>query len=281
MKLTVYPDAAAFLARAQATLEADEVRNNLILGIALRLTRPPGPRTPPYLATVEDGGDLALAALITPPRNVLILDLSDAWRDAVALVAADLVARGMRPPGVVGPADVSRAFANAYAQTAGVAVREGLKERLHMQRDWLFCPTTPGRFRMADAGDIDLVTRWFGEFEAEALGETSDAAALREDVARKIADGDIALWEDGEPVSLVGRTRPLPHGISIAPVYTPPPFRRRGYATACTATFTHQLRAEGYDFCTLFTNLANPTANHIYRLIGYRPVEDFDEYLFG
>lgn len=281
LKLAVYGDAAAFLAQAQATLEADEVRNNLILGITLRLARSPSPPIPPYLATVADGDALALAAIITPPRNVLILAWGDAWREAVHLVAADLAEREMRPPGVIGPAEVARAFADAYGQRAGVVVREGLKECLYVLRQVVYRPDAPGRFRLADADDIELVARWYGEFEAEALGEHGDPAALREFAEAKIAAGDIALWEDGEPVALVGRTRPLRHGVTIAPVYTPPPFRNRGYATACTAAFTQALLDAGYEFCTLFTNLANPTANSIYQRIGYRPVALFDEYRFA
>jgi len=38
---------------------------------------------------------------------------------------------------------------------------------------------------------------------------------------------------------------------------------------------------EGRRFCALFTDLANPTSNRIYHKIGYRPVCDFDEYVFG
>jgi len=36
----------------------------------------------------------------------------------------------------------------------------------------------------------------------------------------------------------------------------------------------------GRIFCTLFTDLANPTSNHIYQAIGYEPVCDVDEYQF-
>jgi predicted GNAT family acetyltransferase len=41
------------------------------------------------------------------------------------------------------------------------------------------------------------------------------------------------------------------------------------------------LLAEGYEACVLFTDLANPTSNHIYQSIGYRPVCDFTEYRLG
>ena len=33
-------------------------------------------------------------------------------------------------------------------------------------------------------------------------------------------------------------------------------------------------------FCFLFTDLANPTSNHIYQAIGYEPVTDIDVYVF-
>jgi hypothetical protein len=61
-------------------------------------------------------------------------------------------------------------------------------------------------------------------------------------------------------------------------VYTPPELRRRGYASHCVAELSRALLAEGYDFCALFTDLANPTSNHIYQEIGYRPVCDYDSY---
>jgi uncharacterized protein len=46
------------------------------------------------------------------------------------------------------------------------------------------------------------------------------------------------------------------------------------------AALSRQLLASGYDYCALFTDLANPTSNDIYYQIGYRPVADFDEYRF-
>ncbi|MFO7545350.1 MAG: GNAT family N-acetyltransferase, partial [Trueperaceae bacterium] len=50
--------------------------------------------------------------------------------------------------------------------------------------------------------------------------------------------------------------------------------RRRGYATALVAAVTQAMLDEGRRFCSLFTDLANPTSNAIYQRIGYRPVSD-------
>ena len=88
------------------------------------------------------------------------------------------------------------------------------------------------------------------------------------------------LWDIGQPVSLAARSRHTTHGINVGPVYTPPAFRRRGYAGACVAALSQQMLDAGWEFCTLFTDLANPTSNSVYQKIGYRPVCDFDEYVF-
>ncbi|MEV4678910.1 GNAT family N-acetyltransferase, partial [Actinomadura sp. NPDC049382] len=60
----------------------------------------------------------------------------------------------------------------------------------------------------------------------------------------------------------------------IAPVYTPDEHRRRGYGAAVTAAATRAALDVGAEDVVLFTDLANPTSNGVYRRIGYRPVED-------
>ena len=97
----------------------------------------------------------------------------------------------------------------------------------------------------------------------------------------RIADRDLFIWDDGGPVSTVTKTRHSTHGIVVSLVYTPPAHRNRGYASAAVAALSQQLLDAGWEFCSLFTDLANPTSNSIYQRIGYRPVADFDEYIFG
>ena len=46
-------------------------------------------------------------------------------------------------------------------------------------------------------------------------------------------------------------------------------------------TLSQLLLNEGYRHCFLFTDLANPTSNKIYKAIGYEQVCDMDEYGFG
>jgi len=46
----------------------------------------------------------------------------------------------------------------------------------------------------------------------------------------------------------------------------------------CVASLSRHLLDSGFSFCPLFADLANPTSNHLYKKIGYRPICDFVEW---
>ena len=75
------------------------------------------------------------------------------------------------------------------------------------------------------------------------------------------------VWRvDGEAVSIAGTTRAVAGVARVAPVYTPPEHRGRGYAAAATAAVTRAAaRRRGTRDVLLFTDLANPTSNRLYR----------------
>jgi predicted GNAT family acetyltransferase len=63
-------------------------------------------------------------------------------------------------------------------------------------------------------------------------------------------------------------------------VYTPPDRRAAGYATACVEQTSRMLTGRGVR-CVLFTDLANPTSNAIYRRIGYEVAAEILGYDFA
>ena len=66
----------------------------------------------------------------------------------------------------------------------------------------------------------------------------------------------------------------------VAPVYTPPEHRGRGYGAAATAAVTRAAVDAGVRDLLLYTDLANPTSNRLYARLGYRPVEDAVMFVF-
>jgi predicted GNAT family acetyltransferase len=289
MQLTIYSDVTDFLARTAEVYRRDEAANGLIYGLALTLEeRPDYFGSVPFLATVEEKGELVLSALRTPPHNLLVHSVEQAQGDPHLAAALDLLAQHLDErngdlPGVNGRKSLSHAFAAAWHTRTGAFAALNRAMRVFALTAVIW-PTLPsGRLRQARVEDVPLIAQWIREFQAEALGEDADEMPLTPEAnaRRRIAAGAIQLWEDSGPVSIVAGSRGTPHGRTVSLVYTPPALRGRGYASAAVATYSDHLLRSGYEFCTLFTDLANPTSNHIYQAIGYRPVCDFDEYRFS
>jgi predicted GNAT family acetyltransferase len=141
-----------------------------------------------------------------------------------------------------------------------------------------------GSWRLAVPEDLDLLTRWWIAFGEEALPEDTplgDPRATVERWIRRVGRAAYVWTVDGRTVSLVGTGSETPNGVRIGPVYTPPEERGRGFASALTAAASQAELDAGRRFCFLFTDLANPTSNHIYQDIGYEPIIDVDVYRFG
>lgn len=283
MILKTFLNAAGFLREARAVLEANEAANNLMYGLALRLLQHPERiKIPPYFGVVRHKRSLQAAALMTPPHNLIVFAADPQLAGAAFELVADSLRQEAWPvPGVLGPNQAALAFAQAWQQRTGAAPVLTTRERVYELRQVLPPPAPGGHFRPATLDDLPLVARWVWEFHIEAVpGDPGSPEEILEANRVKIGDGDLFLWEDSQPVALAGRSRATPHGCCIGPVYTPPAFRRRGYATALTAALSQLLLDSGKQFTALFTDLANPISNSIYQQIGYRPVCDFDLYKF-
>ncbi len=180
------------------------------------------------------------------------------------------------------PVEVGSRFAEEWAVRTGDSVAISMPERIYMVETVRPAHGVPGSLRRATTADLDLLMAWNDAFVEEAFGERAVPGQTARSIASRLGSeqGGYAFWEDGEPVCLVGFTGPTPNGIRIGPVYTPPEFRRRGYGSAATAELSRQLIAEGRRFCVLYTDLDNPTSNHIYQEIGYEPVADVAVYAF-
>jgi predicted GNAT family acetyltransferase len=267
-------------------LLADEARNNLAFGILSTIVAHPGIYPEVLLWLVEDDRAVVAAALRTPPFNLILpRPLGDAGLEALAAALDDDL------PGVTGALPEAELFAEAWCARASRQPRPSIAQGIYALEQVVPVTGVPGGMRTAIADDRSLVRAWLAAFAAEALpkrgrpqGAEADAHLERMLDAR-LGDDDegsgICLWEDdGEIVSLAAFGGETPHGMRIGPVYTPPERRGRGYGSAITAALSTQLLASGRRFCFLYTDLANPTSNRIYRAIGYEHVCDAAEIVF-
>lgn len=262
----------ALLDHAGAFLQADEAENNLPLGLAGRFRRAEDTaRDEVYLATLETGGEVVGVALRTPPYNLILTRMPES---ALSALVERLQERGEVVPGAVGVPEIAEAFADRWMAVTGAAVRDRTPERIYQMTEVRAPGDVPGALCPARPDDVDLVVDWTRRFAAEAEGEHPPEDFIRRRIEARIQDGEIFAWEDGRVVSIASASGRTPNGIRIGLVYTPPELRRRGYASACVAALSQRMLDSGRRFCFLYTDLGNPTSNHIYQAIGYRPVCD-------
>jgi predicted GNAT family acetyltransferase len=287
LRFTVLQDPDAFAGRVGDFLLAHEAEHSLLFGILANLSGgwayagPAG--TGPILALAEDDSGIAAVGVVTPPRNLVISRARTVG--GIEALALGLSAFGMALPGVSGPAAEARVFAAAWANTTGQPVRRATAMQVY-QASQVRPPQhpAPGHLRPGRPADTALIAGWIAAFNEEALDEgiSDHGTALRmaEDLVAHHGRS-VYIWEDNAPVSMVARGRPTPNGGRVYAVYTAPEHRRKGYAGSSVAALSRMMLAGGLRYCYLFTDVANPTANHIYREIGYEPVALFDDYRFG
>jgi predicted GNAT family acetyltransferase len=281
MELRDHETVDSFLEAASPLLALDEARHNLAFGICHTLAVSPATYPVFHLWTVEHGNEVTAAALMTPPFNLLVSRPSN--EGALEFLAQQLQLRGLDLPGVTGALPEVDEFADTWERLAGVRRRLRVAQGIYAIRDVRVPSGVAGEMRRATKADRELLLGWMEAFVAEALGEDAHHGDLNEIVERRLSGrtGGLALWVDGGPVSMAGFGGQTPHGIRIGPVYTPPPARRRGYGSALTAELSRALLGDGREYCFLYTDLANPTSNRIYRNIGYELVCESAEYAFA
>jgi len=279
MQLNQYTSAEPFYDAVRPFLLRHEAENNLFFGILDSLMRyGAAPDTTPYFATVEQGGAVIAAALMTPPHNLVLAHTEN--HDALVMFAAHLKEYPL--PGVSGLKTCAHAFAASWASLSGKSYCVSMAERIYKVERVLMPQGVSGHARLATDDDFALLLRWHIEFTMEAFNRPEaevNTAQLERVIRNRLEDstsGGFYLWHDPEAVCMVGYTGPTPHGMRIGPVYTPPAHRGRGYGSACTAHTSQVLLDSGRKFVFLFTDLANPTSNKIYQAIGYEPVADVD-----
>jgi predicted GNAT family acetyltransferase len=268
-------DVAAYADRVWDLLARNPVEHTIALTVIASVRA--GHRwsdDPMLFGWYEDGGDVRGAVSMTPPYELLLAHVPE---DSTAELVATLRDRAVLVPGVNGAAPVVDRFTRLWTRGTDLPAIPGLHLRLYRLATLEPPPSPPGRARPADSGDLALTVRWMREFEAEARVPSSDVESM---MRMRIADRRVWLWEDGAPGSFAARTPPAAGVARIAPVYTPPDRRRHGYGAAVTAACAQDAIARG-EQVVLFTDLANPTSNAIYRRIGFRPVGDYRVVRFG
>ena len=233
-------DLDRFLTVAGGYLTARAAENTLLLSAAqaarvMSATQPPREiKDSPLFGWWEppDGSGPRGAFLHDPSVPVLI---GGRTPELAAALAGALSKAGRPVCGVDAPLEAADAFAAAWSQRAGLAVRvhrQNLVYRLTgaVPEQPVLFGGPDGRLRPATWADRELLVAWLKAFKTE-VGELTTAPETTADDL--LCYGGAAFWEaSGDPVAMAAITRPVARTVRISMVYTPPERRRGGYAAA-------------------------------------------------
>jgi len=169
VKIIHHADASELIALAGACLEAHESENNLPIGLAYALAKDPlcyGSEPPLLLSVLEQSSPIG-AAVMTPPRRIILSKFVAHVEEAIAHLVRYLLAMDASLPGVVGPASAAQAFAACWAEAMpSASPKETMRLRVFEARTVAdqSNPTSNsiymkiGYVPMGDALEIDFAT---------------------------------------------------------------------------------------------------------------------------
>jgi ribosomal protein S18 acetylase RimI-like enzyme len=266
-------DPGLVISQAGELLAGDPVGHNVVgtkLADAIRYAEPGR-----YWIGMLDGVPAGVA--VQQPADTP-LAVAPMPAELVSAIAAAIDEGDVALPGVFGPAGTASRFAEVWAGLRNLPAVPTSEELLYEIRDLWFPDGVAGTLRRAAEADRELLLSWLPGFEAGAGWARSNPAAVF--VTRRLAAGDVWIWDDDGPVSMAARTEAVAGVSRIQAVNTPPELRRRGYASAAVAALSASVLAQGLR-CVLNANVNNVAANSVYQRLGYQAVTDVLRYQLG
>lgn len=268
-----FEDPAEVLDLAGGFLAARPVECNLVLRLLHERVVDPEPG---HYWIVRNGSEMVGVVFQSP---VDFLATLTPMASTAGLVAQAIAEAGYSLPGVSAEAATAAAFAGQWTEATACGAHPTFGQRLYALDDPQPVADVAGSLRQARENEVELLTEWFDAFRDEAApaGPRRDHRKL---VAKRVRAGRLWVWEaDGRPVTFSGLSRSAAGVACLGPVFTPPDLRRQGYAGACVGALSLLVTGQG-ERAILFTDLANPTSNGIYRRLGYRAVMEIMVYNF-
>lgn len=226
-----------------------------------------------YLGWVEDDGELILPFLRTSPHLWVLPELEHPLvEEAVQTAVHFMYVQGYELPGVTGPNKHAAIFKDEWERLTKNTASIHMQQIIYQLDEVQINVPQSGKMVLVKQKDIPLLINWLQLFGEQANVSISFEHAKK--LAEKMVSEEGAIfWKVNEQnVSMANRSRTTKHGATINGVFTPDEFKRNGYATNVVAALSQKLLDDGYQFCTLYTDVSNPTSNGIYRRIGYYEV---------
>lgn len=168
-RLVVRPfrDVPSFRRIAEPLLLRHEAGNGLPIGLLPGLEA--GEWQAPYLAVVEWNSEPLLAALRTPPNDLVLSHTEDVEAVQALVEVLGETHRDDAFPGVLAPEAVAGAFAERWERSTGARLVLAQRQRVYRLDRVTPVAGVPDCARRASAADAALLRTWIAAFGAEAI----------------------------------------------------------------------------------------------------------------
>lgn len=263
IRLHIYTNFTQFKNDVLPFLETYEQENNLILGV-LRSSQ-----LPLFMATAIKEEKLVLVMLQTHKRQVIVAKPAHLEKGDIREIAGQLAIAYPDVPGLIGEKQVVEHLAEQLANFQNKSIQIKMNQGVYGLKYVKKKAGSNGIFRRVEIKEKACIEDWVYHFcEDVNLAVTKEEAVHT--AAELIESQRLFAWEvEGRLVSMAAVTRPTKRNITINYVYTPKAERKKGYAFNCVSALSQRMLDNGYEMTSLYTDLANPTSNKIYKEIGY------------
>jgi len=276
IELQRYSDPKAFRDAVDDFLRANLDACSQLFTYAQSLTQEQVANRQAWLARLHRADQTCGVAMIHSAPPIRTLAVSQIDEEAAACIATALGTDNIKINGLFG----SVQSAALLVKRLGLHARERARMGNHVLDSLPLLAACHGRMRAATPEDLDLLVAWESAYVLEC-GLPDNRETLPAEIEERLNGATTLMWiwevDQGATKTPVAMAlgRPCQPIARIAQVYTMPEYRGCGYAGALVATLSANLQALGCSSVFLFTDLANPTSNGVYRRIGYRFLDEF------
>lgn len=254
------------MARAGERLfELESLNNGLLGAIELILAGSKVYPPPHWFGTIEDQGRILGVGIYSRPDGLLATDLP---LEALEQVIHSMEHAVGAPHRILAPVKVSQGLAEQWTKVA--AVRSALDQIWNVyELHTLIQPerSATGNLRLGQDSESDIIKQW-GRLYGEEKPAPVDVAEF---MLRKLSRGELYVWDDDGPTTLITLSGFTDNGVRISSVYTPVEFRGKGYASSAVAALSADLLEQGRKFLTLVAVEDDP-AERIYQRLGFERI---------
>jgi GNAT superfamily N-acetyltransferase len=269
MTLIRYDSADAYLAAAAPLIARDDARS---VGLRAWIEGLKRARSSEHAFMAIWRGDGALGVAYQRGDQPVII--GDSAAEACVAFADALADEHRKLEGVVGKLAACEAFADRWRLRTGRTHRLRHRMRDHVLRELITPAAVRGSIRVAGPDDREWLLEMHHAFAADARMPPLAPESAHRIVEERLAEGTFRIWNDGENVAFASYVLAGPGAARVAPVYTRPEFRGKGYGAAIVGALCAELTQAGRRVF-LVTDVANPTSNALYARLGFVPLEDF------